>query len=825
MEPKIRTSPPTTASPVIDDEVIPVISIPEDPSRMLNINVGVLGHVDSGKTSLVKRLSSLLSTAALDKHPQSRERGITLDLGFSAFFLHPPTSVQWEGSGYDCIQITLVDCPGHGSLIRTVIGGAQIIDMILLVIDATKGIQAQTTECLVIAEITTDNLIVILNKIDLFSADVAQERIEQVKKTVRNVLSHTKFHSAHVPMIPISAAVGGEKVAAATSVSSIAETRLPSTNIDELIRVLKDHITIPKRGGRGGMAANPFHFAIDHCFPIKGKGTVVTGTVLHGSTKVQDTIYFPEYNLERKVKSIQMFKRPTIKVRQGDRCGICVASLDSTLIERGIATSKPLSSSAGSSYIQCFDAAICIVQKVKAYQGGHLLTDSKFHISVGHTTVMATVKFFGAKEILSNFSTEQQCTSSSFTAFNFDQDYLYQDRLIETSHILKKQTNSNSNDNKNQIEHLFSAVKLDENHDHGNIRDDSPLLNWAIVHFQTPVFCPLHSLMIGSRLDTDAANITNTSADSTTSTNQNHVNGTCRLAFHGRIIQKFDPKIDSARLKLYKWKEKRGTIQRLGDAYKRDIDQKLVRYEVFGSDLFKKETKMSQFVGMKLITEDEGDIGVIRSSFGTEGKFKVYFPAGTEAKEGTKLILRFKRYTSDPKKGMLQDMTLPDALSGTKIEVVKKSKVKTDRKSKVVPSSLRSSDDTEKSGSNAANCTSLSKECDIFDKLDTRTKTTQQSTVLQQHTSTTSIVAYGMISKYKQDSLMPDGQRYSAAIVDGFFSPEINIKEKVGMRVIVVDTNEMGVVSGSFGKMGKCKVLFEHGISVPEGSKVVLLGL
>jgi hypothetical protein len=69
-----------------------------------------------------------------------------------------------------------------------------------------------------------------------------------------------------------------------------------------------------------------------------------------------------------------------------------------------------------------------------------------------------------------------------------------------------------------------------------------------------------------------------------------------------------------------------------------------------------------------------------------------------------------------------------------------------------VPSSLRSSDDTEKSGSNAANCTSLSKEYDVLDKLDVRTKTTQQSTVLQQHTSMTSIVAYGIISKYKQDS-------------------------------------------------------------------------
>jgi selenocysteine-specific elongation factor len=152
--------------------------------RILNINVGVLGHVDSGKvrgtgthvdddtcccsllsqrslyfadaacsctrftqTSLVRALSTVLSTAALDKHPQSRERGITLDLGFSAFVVPAPPAVAAVA---DLVQFTLVDCPGHASLLRTVIGGAQIIDMMMLVVDVTKGLQAQTAECVVI---------------------------------------------------------------------------------------------------------------------------------------------------------------------------------------------------------------------------------------------------------------------------------------------------------------------------------------------------------------------------------------------------------------------------------------------------------------------------------------------------------------------------------------------------------------------------------------------------------------------------------------------------------------------------------------------------
>lgn len=92
--------------------------------NLYNVNVGVLGHVDSGKTSLVAALSTTLSTAALDKHPQSRERGITLDLGFSSFTVPAPPHIA--AAGYSHVQFTLVDCPGHASLIRTIIGGAQV---------------------------------------------------------------------------------------------------------------------------------------------------------------------------------------------------------------------------------------------------------------------------------------------------------------------------------------------------------------------------------------------------------------------------------------------------------------------------------------------------------------------------------------------------------------------------------------------------------------------------------------------------------------------------------------------------------------------------
>ena len=294
---------------------LPLLSAEEikkiPPERILNINVGVLGHVDTGKTSLVKTLSSVLSTAALDKSKQSRARGITLDLGFSAFLLPLPEQLKDEqisnnnassnnesesnstekkrkkknknignssniignsvqnmnlDQRYDLLQVTLVDCPGHASLIRTIIGGAQIIDMVLLVVDATKGMQTQTAECLVIAEMTTRNLIVVLNKIDMFPEDEREERVRMAEKKIRMALRGTKFEDAK--MVGISACVGGEKVAAmgegGIAVGGITTTNVNgevagTNNIHGLLDLLQSQMRAPNRDTRP--SPDRFHFA------------------------------------------------------------------------------------------------------------------------------------------------------------------------------------------------------------------------------------------------------------------------------------------------------------------------------------------------------------------------------------------------------------------------------------------------------------------------------------------------------------------------------------------------------------------------------------
>lgn len=110
---------------------------------------------------------------------------------------------------YDLVQFTLVDCPGHASLIRTVIGGAQIIDSMILVVDVTKGIQAQTAECLVIGEILSDDMIVVMNKVDLVPHSERASYVERRRKEIRACLTDTKF--ADSPIIAVAAAVGGEE--------------------------------------------------------------------------------------------------------------------------------------------------------------------------------------------------------------------------------------------------------------------------------------------------------------------------------------------------------------------------------------------------------------------------------------------------------------------------------------------------------------------------------------------------------------------------------------------------------------------------------------
>ena len=357
-----------------DSPPLPLTTLSLSDGGVLNINVGILGHVDSGKTSLVRALSTQLSTASLDKSPQSRARGMTMDLGFSSFEVPMPAHLAASSSATR-LQFTLVDCPGHAGLIKTIIGGAQIIDMMVLVIDVNKGIQTQTAECLVIGEITTDNMIVALNKCDLLPADPAAhaEAFAAATKRVRAALASTRF--ANAPFVPVAGAVGA---------AGFDTPEFLSQGLPELCAALLESTRIPERSPSGSLL-----YAVDHCFAVKGQGTVLTGTVLQGKLSVGQIVEVPQLRISKKVKSIQMFRKPVQFAIQGDRAGICVPGLDASLVERGIVAEPGT--------VPTVTAAIALVRKVRFFRG-KVETNSKCHVTIGHTTCMAKLVFFGASE-------------------------------------------------------------------------------------------------------------------------------------------------------------------------------------------------------------------------------------------------------------------------------------------------------------------------------------------------------------------------------------------------------------------------------------------
>lgn len=388
----------------------------------LNINIGILGHVDSGKTSLAKCLSTISSTAAFDKNPQSQERGITLDLGFSSFTV-PMLEHLKNATDKDILQYTLVDCPGHASLIRTIIGGVQIIDMMLLVIDVTKGIQTQTAECIVIGEITCKKFIVVFNKVDLLEEEKREQLINKMKLKVSKVLSTTVLGNQEIPIV-------------ATSVNNDKNF----IGLDELINTIGKLSFIPER-----KKDDLFQFAVDHCFAIKGQGTVMTGTILQGSVKLNDAIDIPTLGITKKVKSMHMFRKPVQEAHQGDRLGICVTQFDPKLLERGIVCSPGLGS--------FVDYAIIDANIIKYFKHS-IESKAKFHITIGYATVLAQITIFKR--------------NGDDIAFDIEGKY----QFVESIEL-----------------DGFDDVKYDK--------------YFVLLHFESPIYAINNSIVIASKLDMD----------------------------------------------------------------------------------------------------------------------------------------------------------------------------------------------------------------------------------------------------------------------------------------------------------------------------------
>ena len=318
-----------------------------------SLSLGWMGHIDAGKTSVVRTVATRLSTAADDKSRQSRERGITLDLGFSL--------LQLPSSG---ARVTLVDCPGHASLVRTVLGGASIIDALVLVVAAPSGVEPQGAEAVVIGELVCDRMLVVMNKVDLLGD--GDKELRRAESRVRRALRGTKF--AKAPIIPYSAARAKD-----------------DEGMRERLLAAIERLLVADGAKTAGEAVEDFVLAGDHCFAVRGVGTVVTGTVLSGRVAVGDEVVVPGVAGTRKVRSIESFGEAVAAAGKGERVGVALANFDAALLERGLVASPGA--------LSRYSGVIIPVRRVRFFRGD-VESRRSFHVTVGHATVMARVLFF-----------------------------------------------------------------------------------------------------------------------------------------------------------------------------------------------------------------------------------------------------------------------------------------------------------------------------------------------------------------------------------------------------------------------------------------------
>jgi selenocysteine-specific elongation factor len=312
----------------------------ELPSGRVMLHVGLFGHVDHGKTKLAACLTEKASTAALDKAPEAQRRQMTIDMGFSAFHLGK-------------FLVTLVDLPGHYSLIKQAMAGANIIDVGVLVVAADEGPDVQTLEHLqILNALGIGKLVVALNKVDL----VDEKRLTVVKGDVEGLLGRTRF--ARAPVVCVSA--------------------IKCQGVDELRSALLGQVAVPVRQWSGGLKV-----PVDHAFSIAGIGTVVTGTVLRGRVRVGDVVEVRPTGKQCKVKLLQIFSEDVTEASAGDRVGMALTDVRPKDLARGYVIVTPGSLKES--------AVLDVRLHVESESKPSVLVRNVVHVNVGLETVTGRV--------------------------------------------------------------------------------------------------------------------------------------------------------------------------------------------------------------------------------------------------------------------------------------------------------------------------------------------------------------------------------------------------------------------------------------------------
>jgi elongation factor Tu len=288
-----------------------------------HVNVGTIGHVDHGKTTLTAAITAIQAAQGLasavafdqiDKAPEERERGITI----------ATAHVEYESKARHYAH---VDCPGHADYVKNMITGAAQMDGAILVVSAADGPMPQTREHILLArQVNVPYVVVFMNKVDMVDDP---ELLELVELEIRELLSAYQFPGDDTPIIK------GSALKALESKDPKSEYGL---KIGELMDALDSYIPQPER-----QIDRPFLMPVEDVFSITGRGTVATGRIERGIVKVQEEVALVGFNSDKKtvVTGVEMFRKLLDEGRAGDNVGLLLRGVGKEDIERGMVLAKP----------------------------------------------------------------------------------------------------------------------------------------------------------------------------------------------------------------------------------------------------------------------------------------------------------------------------------------------------------------------------------------------------------------------------------------------------------------------------------------------------
>lgn len=291
-----------------------------------HVNVGTIGHVDHGKTTLTaaitmalakKGLSQVRTFDSIDNAPEERERGITIATAHVEY--------ATENRHY-----AHVDCPGHADYVKNMITGAAQMDGAILVVAATDGPMPQTREHILLArQVGVPKIVVFVNKIDMVDDP---ELIELVEVELRDLLTTYEFPGDEIPIIKGSAL---QALEAGASNADLSDPRYDC--VWELMNAVDSYIPIPQRD-----VDKPFLMPVEDVFSITGRGTVATGRVERGQVKIGEEVELIGLGVHKKtvVTGIEMFRKELDSAMAGDNAGILLRGIDKKEIERGMVLAK-----------------------------------------------------------------------------------------------------------------------------------------------------------------------------------------------------------------------------------------------------------------------------------------------------------------------------------------------------------------------------------------------------------------------------------------------------------------------------------------------------